>query len=63
MTLVEYLKARRAVETAPPSLVAEAEKLAAEVKSRSMELVTIDRMWDELIRLAEGGPYKFNILP
>jgi hypothetical protein len=54
MTLPEYLKARRAVETADPGLVAAADRLAEKVKARAVELVTTDRMWEELIRLAEA---------
>jgi len=64
LTLPEYLKARRLVETADPNLVAEAEKLANQVKERNMELVTYENMWDELIRLAEeieGKGYQFKI--
>ena len=64
MTLTEYLKMRREVEHAPKDIVAEAEKLAGEVKLRNMELVTTERMWQELIRLAEekeGKGYQFKI--
>ena len=53
ITLTEYLIARRLVETAPPELVREAEKLAEKVKTRSMELITVDRMWQALLELAE----------
>jgi hypothetical protein len=53
MTLPEYLKARRLVETADPGLVTAADRLAEKVKARKLELVTVDRMWQELIRLAE----------
>ena len=65
MTLPEYLKMRRQVEQAPPSLVKEAQELAEIVKTRNMELITEDRMWDAIIELAEErypGPPKLNIL-
>jgi len=53
MTLAEYLRMRRTVETASPVLVAQAKELAEQVKTRNRELTTVDRMWDELIKLAE----------
>ena len=56
---------RRTVETAPPGLVKEAQELAEIVKTRNMELVTEDRMWDAIIELAERrypGPPKLEIL-
>jgi hypothetical protein len=65
MTLVEYLKMRRQVEQAPPNLVKEAQELAEMVKTRNMELVTEDQMWNAIIELAEErypGPPKLNIL-
>jgi hypothetical protein len=65
MDLIEYLKMRRQVEQAPPSLVKEAQELAEIVKTRNKELVTEDHMWDAIIELAEErypGPPKLNIL-
>jgi len=63
LSLTEYLIARRLVETAPPELVREAEKLAEKVKTRSMELITVDRMWQELIKLSgEPQQHLFKIL-
>jgi hypothetical protein len=65
MTLLEYLKMRRAVEQVPPSLVKEAQELAEIVKTRNKELITEDQMWDAIIELAEKrypGPPKLNIL-
>ena len=51
MILIEYLKARRQVEQADPSLVKEAERLADIIKKKN--LPTVDIMWQELIKLAE----------
>lgn len=65
MDLVEYLRMRKQVEQAPIHLIREAQELAEIVKTRNMELVTVDRMWDALIELAEErypGPPKLNIL-
>ena len=53
------------MEQAPPSLVKEAQELAEIVKTRNMELVTSDRMWNAIIELAEKrypGPPKLNVL-
>ena len=65
MDLIEYLKMRRAVEQAPPSLVKEAYELAEIGKTRNMELITEDQMWNAMLELAEEkypGPPKLNVL-
>jgi hypothetical protein len=54
VTLVEYLRLRKQVELAGPILEAQADELAEQVKVRNLELITVERMWDELIRLAES---------
>jgi hypothetical protein len=65
MTLVEYLKMRQQVETAPPEIVKEASELAEIVKTRNTELISVDRMWNSLIELAEErypGPPKLKVI-